>query len=161
MELEIRSTKREDGAEIWDLVRRTGTLDLNSEYCYFMFADLFSKQCAVITSLQTNEILGFVSCIIKGEREKTLFVWQVCTDKRVQKKGLAKKLIQFVINTQSEKISFIETTISESNLASKNLFKSLAEYYTTKIEKSTYIASKQFKNGHEAEYLYKIGKLNY
>lgn len=161
MTLNIQKPDITDGKEIWKLIKRTGNLDLNSEYCYFMLSDLFREHCAVVKSPDENDILGYVSCIPRQNDSQTLFVWQVCTDPRIQKRGMAKKMIQFVIENQSEKVAYIEATISDDNAGSQALFSSLAKSYQAEIKKELYIDARDFNNSHESEYIYRIGKLNY
>lgn len=161
MNLNIQKPQLTDGKEIWKLIKRTGNLDLNSEYCYFMLSDLFKDYCAIVTSPDETDILGYVSCIPRQDDSQTLFVWQVCTDPRIQKRGMAKKLINFVIEQQSEKVEFIEATISDDNQGSIALFTSLAKSYGAEMKKENYIEASDFNDSHESEYIYKIGKLNY
>lgn len=124
-----------------------------------MLADLFSGQCAVVHSDDSNDLLGFISTIQKPTSLNTLFVWQICIDQQVQKRGLAKSLINFVLKQQKEKVDYIETTISDDNQASQNLFKSVAKDYNAAIKKTVYVSADEFRVGHETEYLYTIGTL--
>ena len=150
-----------DGSKIYELVKRVGTLDLNSEYNYFLLCDIFQDQCAVVKDEQSGDVHGFVSSIKRPDRPNVLFFWQIAVSNQIQGMGYAKKLLDFVIRSQESRIDFVETTISDDNLASKALFKSFARMYRSEMVKEVYIEENQFLNGHEAEYLYKIGKLDY
>lgn len=161
MNITIRRPKIEDGKQIWNLIHRTGNLDLNSEYCYFMLSDLFRQQCAVICSDEEAEILGFASCILRPDSPKTLFVWQICIDQKLQKRGLAKRVLKHIIENQDHRVEYVEATISEDNTSSRALFSSLAKDYHAPISKDIYIESGQFNSGHESEFIYTIGKLKY
>ena len=160
MEISIRQPEIEDGKQIWSLIKHSGNLDLNSEYCYFMLSDIFGKQCALACS-EENEILGYASCLPRPTSPKVLFVWQICVDEKAQKHGIAKKLLNFIIQNQEAKVDEIQATISGSNIPSQTLFKSLAKDYKAKINKEIYIQAQNFSNGHESEFIYKIEKLKY
>ncbi|MBU2915393.1 MULTISPECIES: GNAT family N-acetyltransferase [Reichenbachiella] len=161
MNLKIGKPQITDGKEIWKLIKRTGNLDLNSEYCYFMLADLYQDHCAIITSPDHSGILGFASCLPRQDQANTLFAWQICTDPLIQKRGMAKKMLQFVLDNQDKKFEYLQATISDDNLGSQALFKSIAKSYGASIDKEMYIAADDFNDSHESEYIYNIGKLNY
>jgi len=44
-QLKFRKPCAQDGAGIWDLVRETEVLDLNSAYCYLMLGKYFPDTC--------------------------------------------------------------------------------------------------------------------
>ncbi|UXP33360.1 diaminobutyrate acetyltransferase [Reichenbachiella agarivorans] len=161
MTIKIRKPQISDGKEIWKLIKRTGNLDLNSEYCYFMLADLYQDQCAIVTSPDHAGILGFASCLPRQEEDNTLFVWQICTDPQLQKQGMAKKMLHFILENQQDKVKYIQATISEDNLGSRALFTSIAKSYDAKIDKDLYIDAQDFSNSHKSEFIYRIGILNY
>ena len=50
---------KENAKDIYNLIKRGGVLDLNSEYLYLLQCTHFSKTCSVATF--ENEIIGFVS----------------------------------------------------------------------------------------------------
>lgn len=161
MKVTIRKPQIHDGKEIWKLIGRIGNLDLNSEYCYFMLSDLFSNQCAVVVDENSQELLGFALCFIRPEKKDILFVWQIGVDQKAQGNGLAKQMVNFIVDNQDHKISYIQATVTEDNNSSKALFSSIANSYKTDITKKVYIDAKNFNNNHQTEYIYNIGKLIY
>ena len=54
----IRTTTEEDGAALWELVKTTGKLELNTSYCYLLFSKLFSQTCLVVEI--DGQLAGFV-----------------------------------------------------------------------------------------------------
>ncbi|HKK12625.1 MAG TPA: diaminobutyrate acetyltransferase [Flavobacteriaceae bacterium] len=161
MKTTIRKPQINDGKDIWKLVKRIGNLDLNSEYCYFMTADLFSDHCAIVADEDSQELLGFALCIVKPEKKDTLFVWQIGVDQRAQGNGLAKKMINFIVDNQDHKLSYIQATVTDDNKSSRALFSSIARFYKADITKEIYIDAANFNHSHHSEYLYNIGKLTY
>ncbi len=161
MELSIKRPEKKDGKEIWKLIKRTGTLDLNSEYSYFMLSDLFEDHCAIIVSSELEEVLGFVSTFRRKGDKETVFVWQICVDERLQGQGAAKRMLDFIIQKSEEKVQYVEATISDDNGASIGLFSSFARGYGAEMKKETYIDASEFEGSHDSEYLYKIGPLIY
>ncbi len=160
MSLHIRKPTREDGQSIFKLIRNVGGLDLNSEYSYFMIADLFRNQCAVVVD-DKGEIHGFASGILRPEDPETLFIWQICTDNVIRGKGMAKQMIEFIIANQRTEVKYIEATIDDQNISSQSLFKSIAKHFEADVVKSIYIRQEEFSDAHTSEYIYRIGTLKY
>ncbi len=75
----IRMPSAEDGTKVWELVKHTGVLDVNSAYSYIMLCDLFKEACAVAE--QSTEIVGFVSSLQLTKRKNSLFIWQIAVTK--------------------------------------------------------------------------------
>ncbi|PIB36966.1 hypothetical protein BFP72_16920 [Reichenbachiella sp. 5M10] len=126
-----------------------------------MLADLYRDQCAIVTSPDHTGILGFASCLPRQGEGDTLFVWQICTDPQIQKQGMAKKMLHFILENQKEKIKYLQATISDDNQGSRALFASIAKSYQAEMHKTLYIDAQDFYDSHQSEYLYNIGILNY
>ncbi len=122
----IRQPVPQDGAAVWDLIRRAGTLDLNSAYCYLLLCDRFGDTCAVAE--QEGQLVGFVSAFYSAARPDTLFVWQIAVDDALRGQGIGATLLREVIDRPASRarIRYIEATISPSNRASNRLFERLA-----------------------------------
>lgn len=155
MQLTIRTAKRTDGAKIWKLIKAVGTLDLNSEYCYFILSDFFSGTC-LIAEGEAGSLLGFVTCFVPPKEKNTLFVWQIGVDQKVQGRGIAGQLLDLLIQHQGKKLEKVKTTISDDNKASQHLFRSFAKRHKAIMVKSEFIRSEDFEGEHEAEYLYTV-----
>src|SRR5690606_39939797 len=84
-----------DGSAIWEVVRRSGKLDLNSAYCYLMLGKYFEHTCAVA---ELNEkIVGFVIGFRPPQKPDTWFVWQIGVDHEARGRGIARKLLDHVM----------------------------------------------------------------
>lgn len=153
----FRNPQKEDGSEVWKLVKDTNILDLNSAYTYLLLCDVFPDTCVV--AVKGERIIGFVSAFQSPQSADTLFVWQIAVDESMRGQGLGKRLLQQLLEQKScENIHYLKTTISPSNYASQSLFKSLARDLHCACHVSDYFSEDLFPEaGHEAEELYQIG----
>ncbi len=153
----FREPNKEDGANIWELVKSTQTLDLNSAYSYLMLCELFSDTCVIAED--EDQVIGFVSAFRQPQSPNTIFVWQVAVHESYRGKGIAKKLLKELLSRQScENVHYMESTVSPSNLPSQSLFKGLANHLKCPCEVSECFTEDLFpESGHEAEQTYRIG----
>jgi L-2,4-diaminobutyric acid acetyltransferase len=152
----FQKPSRYDGADIWNLVNKAGTLDVNSSYAYFVMADHFTDTCLVAKS--GDQIKGFVTGYRLPNNQQTLFVWQIGVDADCRGMGVAKQLL--VGLTQKNKdCQAVYTTISPGNKASEALFRSFARDFGYRIQTEEYLKSTDFPNTtHDDEILYKLEK---
>tara|TARA_B100000029_G_scaffold505053_1_gene585052 strand:+ start:2316 stop:2882 length:567 start_codon:yes stop_codon:yes gene_type:complete len=122
--LEIRSPTTKDGAQIWQLVRETGVLDLNSAYLYLLLCRDFCDTCLV--AVQEGRAVGFVSSYRLPCDPSVLFVWQVGVASNAKRQGVGLRLLRELIERNARSLTAIEATVSPSNVASRRLFESLA-----------------------------------
>lgn len=162
----MRVPTPEDGGAIWQLVKDSGTLDLNSPYCYLMLCRYFSASCALAEVLTDpsdssgpRELAGFATCLPDPQQPQRLFVWQVGVAANQRGKGLASRLLLEILERPvNQGLRYLEATIGPSNQASQALFRSLARRYATQIQRSEGFPPSLFPGaGHEAEDLYVIG----
>jgi len=154
----IRKPKKDDAGQIFDLVKNSKILDLNSEYLYLLQSTHFSNTCSV--AVYENKIIGFVSGYMMPELLNNLFIWQVAVDEEFRGNDIAKKLIINILKRDGLDVKCIQTTVSPSNSASLRVFEKVAKELVTKIKSSKFFESNDFKNNHEEEVLYKIGPFN-
>lgn len=150
----------DDGANVWELIREAGRLDLNSSYCYMMLCDYFKETCVV--AKHEDETVGFLSALCSPRDDGTLFVWQVAVSMNHRRKGIGKKMLHTLLDREScRDIRFIETTISQDNLASRHLFIGLAAERVAPCTISSGYEKEMFPSDsqHEAEQLFRIGPL--
>ena len=147
----------EDGAAIWQLVVDAGTLDQNSSYLYLLLCRDFSTSCAVAES--DGKLEGFVTGFRSIERPDVWFLWQIGVAPTARGQGLARRLAHFVLNAQAPNgVRFLETTVTESNTASRALFAGIARRLDTELKESDLFTTELFPGtGHEAEPLLRIG----
>ncbi len=158
--LVFRRPKLDDGFAIYQLIKRSPPLDLNSSYLYFLQADHFSDTCLV--AHYQDKIVGFISAYIHPKDQSQLFVWQVAVDAEMRGKQVGSHLLEQLINKQSsDEITRLSATISPSNIASQKLFKRFATRYGCSLTSQPYLIESHFGDlGHEAEDLYVISAMN-
>lgn len=158
--LRYRNPTPDDGAAIHALVDECKPLDLNSLYCYLLVTEHFSRTSVVVDDAEG--IGGFISAYIPPGKPDTVFVWQVAVSPRMRGRGLAKKMLQFIVSQEPcEKVRFLETTVSPGNVPSKKLFESLARDLGAPIEERVLFAERHFgTESHESEVLHRIGPFN-
>ncbi|GIQ68975.1 diaminobutyrate acetyltransferase [Xylanibacillus composti] len=157
--LVYRKPTAEDGGKVWQLVKDTQVLDLNSAYSYIMFCDYFADTCVVAES--DGAIVGFVSAFCPPGNAETLFVWQVAVDSSQRGKGVATELLRVLMQREAcRQVNMVELTISPSNQASRALFMRMARELNTDMNvRSGYAAALFPGGGHEDEELYQIGPI--
>lgn len=153
----FRQPTAKDGGQVWQLVKKTGVLDLNTSYCYIMLCDYFNDTCAVAE--EDGQIVGYVSAFRSPKEPRVLFIWQVAVAESQRGKGVATSLILHLLKrTSCLEVDTIELTISPSNTASQALFHKIAKTLNCDIQVQCGYPNKWFPEGaHEREELYRIG----
>jgi L-2,4-diaminobutyric acid acetyltransferase len=159
----LRPPNPNDGASVFRLIGRCPPLDTNSMYCNLLQCTHFAgTSVAAVQTVNTNEeLVGFISAYQIPEREDTLFIWQVAVDERARGIGLAGNMLKHILDRpQCDRITYLETTITESNKASWSLFRSLAKKLQTTLDRSVmFDRNKHLAGEHDTEYLARIGPL--
>lgn len=158
-QIRFRKPREEDGPEIWELVKSTGVLDLNSAYSYLMLCKYFSGTCVVAE--YDNEIIGFLSAFKPPGRLDVIFVWQVAVAPSQHRKGLGSAMLQVLLRRKEcAGVRFLETTITPSNIPSQSLFRKLARNADARCEVEECFSGDLFPgSNHEAELMYRIGPI--
>jgi L-2,4-diaminobutyric acid acetyltransferase len=153
----LRTPRKEDGAAIYQLVKSSPPLDLNSCYAYLLQAQHFSESC--IVAEHNGAIVAYVSAYIPPQQPDTLFVWQVVTASAYRGTGMAATLISGLLARPAcQAVRYIDTTVSPSNIASARVFRKLGERLGCRINTSILFAASDFSGaGHEDEVLFRIG----
>ena len=154
----LRPPSPDDGAAIYELIKNSPPLDLNSCYAYLLQGSHFADTC-VLAKDSDNTVAAYVSAYILPNQPNTLFVWQVAVDKAYRGQRLAPQMIQHLLQRPvCAKVQYIETTVSPSNQSSAHLFKYLAKQLNTECVVSDLFLPEIFGQGtHEAEQLFRIG----
>lgn len=154
---QFRKPVKEDGADVWKLIKGTGILDLNSSYSYLMWCEFFNDTSIVVE--HDEHIVGFISGFIRPTSPETLFIWQVAVDDSQRGKGLGTSMLLHLIERSSrEDVQYLEATVSPSNIPSQQLFKGLAEKMDTQCDVSDCFTTEDFpEDTHEDELIYRIG----
>src|SRR5574344_1814685 len=104
----IREPEKNDAKHIYDLVKKSKVLDLNSQYLYLLQSTHFKNSCSV--ALFENQIVGFVSGYYLPNENNTLFICKVTVNENHRGKNLALNLIDN-INTKKN-IKYLISTVS-------------------------------------------------
>ncbi len=150
----------DDGQAIWELVKETGVLDINSAYSYIMLGEYFSETCLIAE--HKGRMVGFVSGFIPQQQPDTLFIWQVAVAGSERGRGLAKTLVMKVLEQPAcADLHYLECTVTPSNKPSKRLFGSIARELGTELRIKEGFEGELFpEDDHEGERLFRIGPFN-
>lgn len=154
----LRPPSPNDGAAIYQLIKQSPPLDLNSCYAYLLQGLHFSETC-VVAKDSDNTVAAYISAYILPHQPNTLFVWQVAVAEAYRGQRLAPQMIQHLLQRPvCSAVDYVETTVSPSNVASAQLFKHLARQLNTECVVSELFLPEIFGQGlHEAEELFRIG----
>ncbi|MGI6488196.1 MAG: diaminobutyrate acetyltransferase [Syntrophothermaceae bacterium] len=149
----------EDGAAIWELVKNTRVLDINSPYSYLMFARYFQDTC--VAAEDAGKIVGFVSAFRSPAAAEVIFVWQVAVEEAYRRRGLGMAMLTHLLNSQACRgIRFLEITVTPSNQAASSLYRRLAKELGVRCEIYPCFPGWLFPGGkHEDEMMFRIGPL--
>ncbi|MDF1583607.1 MAG: diaminobutyrate acetyltransferase [Methyloprofundus sp.] len=158
--MNLRQPLPEDGSKAFKLISQCPPLDANSMYCNLLQCSHFSSTSVV--AISDNEVVGFISAYLIPERANTLFIWQVAVGSQARGQGLATRMLQNILDRPfCNNVSYLETTITESNKASWALFNSLSSKLNAELHSSVMFDRKQhFNNAHDTEMLVNIGPFN-
>jgi L-2,4-diaminobutyric acid acetyltransferase len=155
----FRTPRTDDAPEIWNLVRNSQPLDLNSTYAYLLLCHHFGETC-VVAELP-DEIVGFISAYRPPKTDDVVFVWQVAVKETMRRKGLAKAMLLKLLNREiCDDVSFLEASVTPSNRASQTLFRSLASSLNTSCVEAPLFSQELFAHtAHEPEKLLRVGPI--
>lgn len=160
LKIKLRSPSSNDGAAVFRLISQCPPLDTNSLYCNLLQCAHFTETSVVAEC--DDEVVGFTSGYLMPERPGTLFIWQVAVDEKIRGQGLASRMVTFILSrSKCCQVTYLETTITESNRASWALFTSLAGKLRSQINTSSmFDRDLHFDGEHESEILARIGPFN-
>lgn len=157
MTIQLRAPLPDEGAEMWELVRDSGALDLNSSYAYLMLARNFTDTSVV--AVDDDEVVGFVAGYRVPDDPSALFVWQVGVAEEARGRGVATRMLDWLVET-GDGLTHIEATVGPDNTASQNLFTSVARSHDAQVEVTEWLDRDDFpEDGHDPEHLFRIGPL--
>jgi len=110
-----------------------------------------------------GQILGFVSGHRIPKRPEVLFVWQVVVSSKARGQGLAGRMIEALLESDScREVTHIETSITNDNDASWRLFKKLADKLNAPTgETVMFDKDAHFGGQHDTEMLFRIGPFSH
>ena len=154
--IDLRPPEMADGADLWRLTRDTGVLDLNSSYQYLLWCRDFASTSVVGVS-DDGRLMGFITGFLRPDELTTLMVWQVAVDAAARGRGLASRMLDYLVETTG--VDHLETTVTDDNAASKAMFASLAQRHDANHTVTPLFTPELYPDGHDTEYLHRIGPL--
>lgn len=154
--IDLRAPRISDGAALWRLTRATEVLDVNSSYHYLLWCRDFADTSVVATT-QDGQLVGFVTGFLRPSDPTTLLIWQVGVDAAARGRGLASRMLDYLVETTGAE--HLETTVTDDNAASKQLFASLAKRHEADHEVTALFTPEMYPDSHDTEYLHRIGPL--
>ncbi|MFD1341973.1 diaminobutyrate acetyltransferase [Litorisediminicola beolgyonensis] len=122
----FRKPTREDGAEIWELIRSCKPLDENSMYCNLLQSDHFRDTC--VAAEVDGKIVGWISAYINPNDPDCVFVWQVAVSPDARGMGLGTRMLTALMaREECAEVKRMQTTITLDNDASWALFRKFAD----------------------------------
>lgn len=153
-DISLREPDIADGLPIWEFARSCEIPDVNSPYFYVLWCRDFTS-----TSVIAEDDYGTCGYMIGYERpesSETLFVLQTVVDSRCRGRGLAARMLDFVVGNR---YMYLETTIAP-NVASRR--KVLVRYGDSRNAKTVQVCILDeglFQSGHDPETLFRTGPL--
>lgn len=154
--LTFREPSKDDGPEIWELVRACKPLDENSMYCNLIQCDHFRDTC-VVAEIK-GEIVGWVSAYLLPEDCETLFVWQVAVSEKARGTGLGSQMLDKLLRRKACKsVKRLQTTITQDNAASWALFNKFAVKRSAPLDSEPHFTQGQhFRDRQDTEHMVTI-----
>lgn len=156
-EIVLRQPRGEDGYPLHQLIDACPPLDPNSVYCNLLQCTHFAE--TGVAAERNGELVGFISGYIPPGQPDTLFIWQVAVHASGRGHGLAKRMLKEILKRPAcEDVKYMETTITDDNEASWNLFLSLARDLNAETQRSVKFDRERHLGGqHDSENLLRIG----
>ncbi|MGA8114050.1 MAG: diaminobutyrate acetyltransferase [Actinocatenispora sp.] len=159
-EVIFRAPELSDGARLWRMASDSGTLDANTPYSYLLWCRDFAATSVVGCS--GGSVITFITGYLRPEAPDTLFVWQVAVDAAHQRRGLARRSLDALVErvAQHHDVAYVEATVTPDNVPSARLFSGFARDKGAALTTNSLFSSEQFHGGdHDEEVLYRIGPL--
>ncbi|MBD2857540.1 diaminobutyrate acetyltransferase [Spongiibacter sp. KMU-158] len=155
--LRFRAPSAEDGHALNQLVAASPPLDPNSVYCNLLQCSHFADTAVAVE--EDGQLVGFISGYIPPQKPDTVFVWQVVVDSSQRGRGLAKRMLHFLVERPAcVAVRYMETTITPDNEASWALFRSFARDRETELNHEVWFEKDtHFAGQHDSEELLRIG----
>ncbi len=152
----FRKPIREDGAEIWELIRSCKPLDENSMYANLLQSDHFRDTC-VVAELD-GAIVGWISAYLMPQDAECVFVWQVAVSPDARGIGLGTRMLGALMRREeTSDAKRMQTTITLDNDASWALFRKFAEKSGADLSSEAHFTrDTHFQGEHATEHMVTI-----
>lgn len=158
--IRVRMPDQSDAIPVWRLVGACPPLDLNAPYCYLLLCSHLRETCAVAETQEDGSVVGFLSALTTPAHPESLFVWQIAVAAEVRHRGIAGRLVRAVLDRPATAdVRFLEATVGPDNVASRALFRRLADECDAPLQTSPGFDRNCFPDAHEAEDWLRVGPL--
>lgn len=130
-------------------------LDRNSSYAYLLWCRDFAPTSVVATTDQG--LAGFVTGYLRPDEPATLFVWQVAVGVAHRRVGLARRMLDDLVERVAPEV--LEATVTLGNGPSRALFAAFARDRRARQTLAPLFDAAAFPDAHEGEHLVRIGPL--
>ncbi len=151
--IEIDAPTVSDGLGMWRAAIAAEGLDVNSAYAYVLWARDFADTTAV--ARHDDEVVAFCTGYRRPNEPSTLFVWQVAVRPDHRRQGLARRLLDALVDRMPD-LTVIEATVTSSNAASLALFDGLAMDHGGPSQVSALFGPDSLPADHEPEDLVRV-----
>lgn len=155
----LRHPRAQDGYSLNRLVAASPPLDENSVYCNLLQC-LHFADTSVAAELD-GQLVGFISAYIPPNAPDSLFVWQVVVADKLRGAGVAKRMLQWLVQCPAcSGLETMATTITASNQASWALFNGFAQSIAARHYKTLlFQRDRHFAGEHDDEFMLRISPL--
>lgn len=140
---------------MWRIARDSKVLDLNSSYAYVLWCKDFPTTSVV--ARVDDEPAGFITGYLRPTG--SLMIWQVAVDDAFRGLGLAQSMLGWLADSvatlHGEPVT-VETTVAQSNTASRALFSGFARRRGMSLTESEGFNAELFPDAHEDEPLLRL-----
>jgi L-2,4-diaminobutyric acid acetyltransferase len=152
----FRKPEKKDAVEIHAMLQPykpyVGTSPI---YTYLLICEHFSDT-SIVTTIDTGEIVGFISAYFPPKKSNTLFLWEIAVKEGFHGNGLYLQMVEELYKCNCP--MYVEATVNPSNTSFIKRLKQLSEIFTCDFTTYTLFPSDHFgKQDHEDEVLYRIG----
>lgn len=162
--IRLRGPRVTDAAPMWELVRDSGSLDLNSPYLYLLICSDHAATSVVATD-DDGTLLGFVAAYRPPTDPGAVFVWQVGVATEARGRGLGRRLLLGLLAREANRDAReLTATVTPDNAPSLALFRGVARDLGAGIQERERFGADLFPHDadpgdHEPEMEVRIGPL--
>jgi L-2,4-diaminobutyric acid acetyltransferase len=157
-DVSFRAAQPKDGLALWQLVRDTGVLDLNSPYFYVLMATDFGQTCLVVEHDQ--QLVGAIIGHHPPKEKNTTFCWQIAVHPTFQGQQLGLHMLdRWLALPANRSCQWVTATVATDNEPSHKLFTRFAANNNAPCEWAPHFEANQFPDGHAAEPMVRIGPI--
>jgi L-2,4-diaminobutyric acid acetyltransferase len=157
--IHLRPPVPADGPQVTALIADCPPLDINSAYCNLLQCTHFANTC--VLAERDRSVMGWISAYRPPSAPEQIFVWQVAVSPEARGLGLARRMLDHLIELPAARdAQALITTITEDNAASWALFQSFADAHGATLTRAPLFEQEtHFAGRHETEYQATIGPL--